>query len=332
MILFALILLGLVGVLTAIEMATFSARPERMRQATDEGDRRGSMVLVYQRSPIPFITAAQVLTTLATFSIGLITSQLFSEPFSDLFRKAGLSDRLAVDLGSGALLIVLTILTLVVSNVVPKQVGFVRANEVALAAARPMWLWIRITAPIGWIVLQTSRFVARLLGAKPDQPHRVTEQDILHLIDEGAKRGGLDSSETAMVKRVLALSDVQAAQVMTPISKVEWIDKADDPRQVTKEIERSTHSFFPVAEGSTDSLCGILKAKDWLALESPSFERIQLMPAVYVRPDSSLIDVLHALAPVDTKAAFVQRKDGAIIGMISLNDAVQAVTGPLKGA
>lgn len=332
MILFALVLLGLVGVLTAVEMATFSARPERMRQATDEGDRRGSMVLVYQRSPIPFITAAQVLTTLATFSIGLITSQLYTEPFSDLFRKIGLSERLAEDLGSGALLIVLTIVTLVVSNVVPKQVGFVRANEVAIAAARPMWLWIRITAPIGWIVLQTSKFVARLLGAKPDQPHRVTERDILHLIEEGAKRGGLDSAETDMVKRVLALSDLQASQVMTKVNLIEWIDTKDDPRKVTKEIERSSHSFFPVAESSLDSLRGILKAKDWLALDSPALDRVNLMPAVFVRPDSSLIEVLHALAPVETKAAFVKRKDGAIIGMISLNDAVQAVTGPLKGA
>ncbi|HMS56296.1 MAG TPA: CNNM domain-containing protein, partial [Fimbriimonadaceae bacterium] len=248
------------------------------------------------------------------------------------FRGLGINNRLAGDLGSATLLVVLTVVTLVVSNVVPKQVGFVRANEVAIAAARPMWLWIHITAPIGWIVLQTSRVVAKLLGAKPDQPHRVTEQDILHLIDEGAKRGGLDASETAMVKRVLALSDIQASQLMTKVDAIEWIDPSDDSRQVTKEIERSSHSFFPVAEGSLDSLKGILKAKDWLALDSPTFDRIELMPAVFVKPDSSLIDVLHALAPVDTKAAFVRKKDGSIVGMISLNDAVQAVTGPLKGA
>ncbi|HMS56297.1 MAG TPA: CNNM domain-containing protein, partial [Fimbriimonadaceae bacterium] len=80
MIVFALVLLALVAVLTAVEMATFSARPERMRQANDAGDRRGAMVMVYQRSPIPFITAAQVLTTLATFMTGLITSQLYAEP------------------------------------------------------------------------------------------------------------------------------------------------------------------------------------------------------------------------------------------------------------
>lgn len=326
------VLLLVTGVLAAVEMATFSARPERMRQAMAAGDRRGSMVLVYQRSPSSFLASLQVITTLATLGLGILTQQYLFEPVNRWFADFDFLGSFRTNFADGFALVLATVVTLIFTNVLPKQVGFVRANEVALRASRPMWVWIRLMSPLSWIVAQFSKVLFVLLRVHPDERHRVTETDLRHLIREGNRSGSLDERESQIMQRAMSLSDVAATTAMTNRNLIDWIDASWSPDRISRFICGVPHAYLPVADGSLENIKGILSARDWLREDYPKLENMVLRPAPTASADSSLLELLTILAPIETKAVFLQDAGNRTVGMVTLNDAVQAITGPLQGA
>lgn len=322
----------LTAILTAAEMATFSARVERMKQADEAGDRRGIMVLAYQRSPMHFLAALQLLTTGAAFWAGSIMEVSLTAPFEIRLLSLGVSPNWAPSIATISVLTVMTMISLVFTNVLPKQIGFIRANEIALKAATPMLWVIRITRPLGWIVTSSVGAWLRARHVSPDEKHRVTERDIRSLVKEGTTRGGLDRREQIIVNRALDLSDIPATDVMTPIQRVDAIDLKRGLEQAEKVVHSSGHSYLPVIDGSFSNLLGTLRTRDWLVHDDRSLRTLRRLPAppVYVSQRDSLLQVLEALRPVETRSVFVRDHSGTVVGMITLNDAVARILGPMK--
>ncbi len=332
----ALLIVGslffLTAILTAVEMATFSARVERMKQADEAGDRRGIMVLAYQRSPMHFLAAVQVVTTAAAFWSGALMETAFIIPTEGWLLRSGLPGNWAPGTASVSILILMTLVSLIFTNVLPKQIGFIRSHEIALAYAKPMRLLIRFTRPLGWLVSASVNGLLRLRHISPDEKHRVTERDIRFLIKEGATRGSLDAREQNIVRRALDLSDLLAVRVMTPVASLEAIDISRGLQEADRLIHQTTHSFLPVYDTDWRNLLGVIKARDWLALETPSLKDLRRLVSapVIVKEKDSLLAVLEALRPVETRCVFVTDRNGAVEGMITLNDAVSQILGPIK--
>ncbi len=320
------------AILTAAEMATFSARPERMRQVAEAGDRRGRLVLAFQRSPVSFLAAGQVIATFGSLAIGAIMqaqvvpmlSRWIGSPFE-------LTQRQVDGIAAFVALTFFTVIALILTNVVPKQIGFDHADEIAIRCSRPMRLLIRLTRPIAWIVTVTSQVFERAVNRQVKRGSRVTEADLLTLVAEGIRIGALDERETAFVKNALRLSDISVRQEMTPWHAVEAVDAAWPMSKIDEAVRRSTHAYIPVYRLDSDRTVGVLRARDWLASASvPSAIDPYLDPPVVVRADGSTITVFEALKGADTRIVFVQDEHGATCGILSLNDAVRLLAGEMK--
>jgi len=259
------LLLGLVGILTAAEMATFSARQERMVQVTNGGDRRGTVVLAYQRSPVSFLSAAQWLATAATFAIGSMNSSHLQPLAESWLTDLGLQPRHADLAAFSGILVVVTIISLIFTNVAPKQWAFVHANEFAVTVAMPMRWLIQILAPISWVVAASSAGLLRLVNVKKSTPPAITEADIKTMIGQGQRSGDIEAREGDIVRRALELSDIGVADAMTPRDRIQWVDSSWTKPEIDLKIKESGRSLLPVCRGSLDRCEGIIRTRDWLA-------------------------------------------------------------------
>lgn len=332
MVLVGLALLFIVtALLTAAEMATFSARPERMRQVAHSGDRRGTLVLAYQRSPVSFLSAGQVIATAAAFVTGAIIQAEITPAFVQWLDVRVDWDKSTLEGVAGTTAFLLfTILALIVTNVVPKQIGFDHADRVAVFFSTPFRLLIRLTRPIAWLVTVTSQVFERVVNRRNRAGARVTEADLLTLMAEGIRIGALNEHEARFVRHALRLSDLSMSQVMTPIDQVDAIDALWNPQKIDDFVRASNHSFFPVFDGTLDRPLGVLKAREWLSAEGakPKLEPM-LSPLAVLSSDDSAVELFEALRGRESRIVFVQDK-GHTIGMVTLNDAVELLTGKLE--
>ncbi len=326
-----LALLTVISLLTAAEMATFSARKERMVQVAEAGDRRGMLVIAYQRSPASFLSAGQWLATAATITLGSVNSEWLQPPTEAWLRRIGLTKDASETAAFIGILILVTLVSLVFTNVAPKQWAFVRANEIAIKASRVMRWIIRLLAPFSYIVTVATKAILRLFKVTPDEKMRVTEQDIAALIGEGERAGAIHRHEGEIVRRALALSDVSVDDVMTPRDKIRWIDEYWPAKRIDEEIRASGRSLLPVCRGSLDHCTGILRARDWLVEASPIAEDASRLAAhpVFVDRSASILEVMEALRPAETRCILV--KDHAhVVGMVTLNNVIQRLVGPIS--
>ncbi len=333
MIYLGLALLFLVtALLTAAEMATFSARPERMRQVAHAGDKRGTLVLAYQRSPVSFLSAGQVIATAAAFVTGAIIQAEFTPAIVGWLKTTfqWTDPTSAEAVGGITAFLIFTILALILTNVVPKQIGFDHADKVAIFFSSPFRLLIRLTRPIAWLVTISSQVFEKIVNRRNRAGVRVTEADLLTLLAEGIRIGALDDQEAQFVRHALRLSDLSVRDVMTPIDKVEAIDALWSPGRIDDFIRQADHSFLPVFDGSLDHPLGVLRARQWLSVEGvkPKLEEL-LFPLNVLEAKASAVELFAALKGRESRIVFVQ-EEGRTIGMVTLNDAVELLTGRLE--
>ena len=320
------LLFWLLGVLTSMEMATFSARKERMVQAAEAGDRRGIMVNAYQRAPADYLSAIQLVATAASFVIGAMIGSNVEAPvrgqFEEWFPAFAYRPHLSWIVSVG----VMTILALIFTNVLPKHIGFVRANEIALRSAPLMRIWIKASWPITLTVRRTTKMLARLLRIAPDERFRVTERDIDALLMEGLRAGSLDPTEQAMMRRALKLSDTRIGDAMVPRESVHWIDPSWSDRRILEFFRQHEHSNFVVGKGGLDRVVGVVRSQDWLL--DHDFERVCSTP-VYASPEDSLLTAIELLRPAETRLLVV-RENQRVMGVLTLNDVLAHIVGPIR--
>lgn len=325
------LLLVLLGVMTMAEMATFSARKERMVQAVDAGDRRGTLVLAYQRSPASYLGPVQLIATAASLVLGALSAEYVQVPITAWLDQFELTTGWKNGLGFALALTLMTVISLVFSNVLPKQVGFVKANEIALAFAPVTRLLIKVARPLAWLVSVATNILYRVFKITPAERLRVTERDIVSLIAEGSRSGGLDGVEAEIVHRTLKLSDICVTSEMSPIDECDWVDPAWGAQRIDAEVRNSDRSLLVVASQRPANVLGVIRARDWLALAKPEAADLRrlMSPPAYADADDSVVDVLQTLRPLATRLVFVRDPSGNVIGLISLNDAVRLVLGPI---
>lgn len=321
-----LLLFGLVGLVTAMEMATFSARKERMVQASESGDRRGTMVHAYQRTPADYLTAIQLIATATNFVVGAMIGANIETPLTAALRGWFPSFPYASETGWILAVGSTTIVALLFTNVLPKHVGFVRANEIALQTAPVMWLWIRLSAPITYVVRKAAKVVTRLIRVAPDEKFRVTEKDIDALLLEGARAGSLDPDEQAIMSRALTLSDVKVGSVMVPAEKVNWIKPDWTPEQIEAQFRLHSHSNYPVGEPEVAKVRGVIRVQDWFLQRN--LERAMCEP-IFADASDSLLKAMELLRPSESRLLLVRRGE-KVVGILTLNDILAHVVGPIR--
>jgi putative hemolysin len=325
-----LLLVAMNGLLSMSELAIVSARRPRLRAMEKNGRKSATTALALAADPGRFLSAVQIGITLIGIIAGAYSGASLGVPAGQRLALLGLEPDLAARVGFILVIAVVTYLSLVIGELVPKQFALRSPERIAVAMAIPM-LWIaRLTAPLVWLLDRTSGLIFRLLRLKRETEDQVTAEDLHMAVAEATHAGVLEESERAIISGVVRLADRPTREVMTPRTEVDWIDADADAAEIGEFLQQTPHSRMPVAEGSVDTLVGVVSSRDIaaaLANGQPVDLRALMKPAQVIHDQMDAMDALTALQASDVPMLFVHDEYGHFDGLVTPADLLAALAG-----
>lgn len=331
-----LLLILLNGLFSMSETALVSARKAVLRQRAESGDGGALYALDLAASPNRFLSTVQIGISLIGVLSGALGGAALSRPLADVLSKAvpGLSPY-AGAITFCAVVGLITYLTLILGELVPKRLALNGPEALASRVARPMRLLSTLAAPAVWFLGISTDAMLRLLRVRPSEEPPVSEREVEVLLEVGASAGVFEAEERDLARRALRLDDRPVRSLMTPRPAMVWLD-ADDPTEEHRRlVAESRHSYYPVARGDLDDLLGIAPVKDVLAREIHTGEPADLVGSL--RPPSLLPEGVPATEAVaafrgsDLPLAIVVDERGNIEGLVTPTDVLEALVGDLEG-
>lgn len=326
LLLFLLILAN--GIFSMSEMAVVSSRRARLQQRADDGHRGARVALELSDEPARFLSTVQVGITLIGIITGAFGGARLGGKLSAVLADAGVPSGYAGPLGVGLVVLTITFLSIVVGELVPKRLALSNPEHLAAVLARPMKALSKVAYPFVRLLEISTAFLARLLGGGGSNDPPVTDEEITHLLAQGAEAGVFQNAERDLVENVLWLGDQRVRTLMTPRREIAWLDlnaSADEHRRV---IAESGYSRFPVARGDLDHIEGVVRAKDLLAqlLYDGRFDlSAAVRPALIVPASLSALRLLDTLRTSQRHIALVVDEHGSIQGLVTHNEVLEAV-------
>jgi putative hemolysin len=233
-------------------------------------------------------------------------------------------------IGVGIVVIVITYLSLVVGELVPKRLALNNAEQVAVAISPLMQILSKITTPIVSLLGGSTNLVLHILGVRPSNEPEVTEEDLKSMLDQGTVSGVFEESEQDMVERIFRLSDRTVSALMTPRTDVIFLDIDATHEEIHQKIANHPFSRFPVIKDSSDNIVGIVQSRDLLLqrVEGPHFEiQAVLSQPLFIHKSTPALDVLESLRSTGVELAVIIDEYGGVVGLVSMNDILEAIVG-----
>ncbi|WP_375381945.1 hemolysin family protein [uncultured Sphingomonas sp.] len=331
-IILALVLLN--GVFAMSELSIVSsrkARLEAMARGSRIGRRSGARAaLVLAADPGKFLSTVQIGITLIATLAGAFSGSSLGEPVAARLARAGMAPDAAEHLGFALVIGVTTLLSLVIGELVPKQIALRSPEPIAAAMAVPMrWLAIG-TAPVVWALDRTSAVIFRLLGLSRGNEDQVTAEELHLIVAEASKSGVIEEHERSIISGVVRLADRPVREVMTPRTEVCWLDADLDEAGVRRALIEVPHTRLPVAEGSIDALIGVVQTHELVSalLKGEPISLRALVRTATVVPDHlDAMDTLNALRLAEVPMALVHDEYGHFEGLVTPADLLSAIAG-----
>ncbi len=320
------------GVFSAGEMAIVSARRIRLAQWAEQGRRGAATALRLADAPEDFLSAVQIGITL----IGIVSGTLGGASLAGHVQRwlggIPLLRPYAEPLSFAMVVGLITYLSLVIGELVPKRLALGRPETIACRVADPMRAIGRLTAPLVNLLSTSTVIVLRLLGVSADTGQNLTEAEIHGLLEQGAQTGVIERDEQEMMSRILRLGDRPARSLMVPRTEIVWLDLDDPLPEIYRTIAESPYSRFPVCRESLDNCLGILRTKD-LVQGLTEGHSIQLSDYLsipfYVADSTRAINLLRQFKQSETHLALVTNEFGSIDGLLTLTNVVEGIVGEL---
>ena len=329
-----LIIAGLIvlnGVFAMSELAIVSARTPTLRSRAEKGSATAQIALDLASNPGKFLSTVQIGITLIGIVAGAYSGASLGGPVGErLTGTFGLDPETAATVGFVLVIVLTTYFSLVIGELVPKQLALRAAVPLALVMARPMKWLARIAAPLVWILDTSSGALIRLFGIRPGGQSAVTAEELHLLFAEATRSGVLEEEQSAILTGVARLHERPVREVMTPRTDLDWIDLAAGPEEIARMVAESPHSLLPVAEGSPDKVQGVVKVRDVLASQvaGQPVDLASLMKKAEVIPDQlDAMDALRVLQQADIAMAMVHDEYGHLDGIVTPIDLLTAIVG-----
>ena len=333
-ILIILLLLVLNGLFVMSEMAVVSSRKARLQQQANEGNKHAGRALKLAQNPTRFLSTVQIGITLISVLLGALGGSALAAPLADVFRAFSMAEASAHALAFGLIVVLITTLTLLVGELVPKRIALHEPERIAAAISGPMSFVSKVFTPLVWLFSKGTELVLKLIGVRPTTEPPVTEEEIQLLIDQGTEAGVIEESEQDMVEGVFSLSDSRVYSLMTPRTEITWLDIKDSADVIRQKIIESPYSRFPVCQNSLDTVLGIVKARDLLAppgLSSEEFRlKDRLRPAFYVPETMYASRALEVFKEKHAELMLVIDEFGSLQGLLTLDDIIEEIVGDIE--
>jgi putative hemolysin len=334
-ILVTLLLILLNGVFSMSETAFISARKARLQQRADNGNTNAQAVLQLMDAPNRFLSTVQIGITLIGILAGAFGGATLALSLSASLGRIPWLASYAETLSLALVVALITYLSLVIGELVPKRIALNAPERIATAVVRPMRLLSLLTAPLIAFLSLSTEAILRLLHLRPSSEPPVTGEEITSLIEQGRRAGVFEETEQDLVERVFRLGDRRVSALMTPRVALNWIDIDDSLDQIQQVILQSARTRFPVCQGSLDNVLGIVHIRDLyvqLASGQSLDLRALLRPALFVPDSTRAIRLLERFKQTGSSIALIVQEYGEIKGVITLTDLLEALVGTLPTA
>lgn len=320
------------GVFSMSEIAIVSSRKARLQQRANRGDKGAEAALDLAGAPNRFLATAQIGITLVGIFAGAFGGATVAEKLATALRAfpplAPYSNAVAL----AAVVLMITYLSLVIGELVPKRVALNSPEQIAAIMARPMQGLSRLASPAVRLLSGSTDLLIRLLRIRPAEEPPVTEEEITLLIAQGAKAGVFEKAEQDIVARLFRLGDQTAGSLMTPRRRIAWLDLNDLPERNREKIMSHTHTRFVVCQDTLDSVLGIVSTKDLLA-QCAAGEPIDFTKALrkphFLPEGTRALRVLELFKSSRMHIALVMDEYGSVAGLLTLNDILEGIVGEM---
>jgi putative hemolysin len=329
-VLLLLALIAVNGVLAMSELAIVSSREARLKAMAKSGSGGAKVALDLAADPGRFLSTVQSGITLIAIFAGAFSGEKLGEPAAERMQLLGLDPQTAHTVGFGLVIFLTTYVSLVIGEIVPKQIALRSPEPIAVVMSRPMrWLSI-VTAPFVWVLERSSALIFRLFGFDKESKNQVTAEELHLVVAEAQTAGVLEEDERAMISGIVRLADRPVREVMTPRMDIDWIDVNATSDEIRETLLESPHSRIPVADGAIENIVGVIQTRDVMAalLQGRSIDLKQLCLTAPVIPDlMDAMDALAVLRAADVPLALVNDEYGHLDGIVTPGSILAALAG-----
>jgi putative hemolysin len=318
------------GVLAMSELAIVSSRPARLRVMADNGSRGAALAIRLAEEPGRFLSSVQIGITLVGILAGAFSGATLGLRAATALTGAGLGPALAHALGVGGVVVLITYVSLIFGELVPKQIALRAPESVAARIAPFLQVVALVTAPLVWLLDRSGRLVLRLLGQSGRADRSMTDEEIRLVISEAQSAGVMEEAETQMIAGVMRIADRTARGLMTPRGKVDLIELPSTPAQIAARFRDTQRSRLPVRDGGEDEIVGLFAARDFLdpaALSGEIDLASLIQPAPVVRDGLAALDVIEAMRKAPSHMLLVYDEYGHFEGIVTPMNLLEAIAG-----
>lgn len=318
------------GLLAMSELAIVSARPARLKLLADKGSKGAATAIRLAADPGKFLSSVQIGITLVGVLAGAFSGATLGARLSTALIEAGMPTAWAQPIGVGTVVIAITYLSLIVGELVPKQIALRAPEQVAARMAPMMHAVARVAAPLIWLLDRSGKVILTLLGQSGKQSATVSDDEVRLIIAEAESAGVMNSAESQMIAGVMRIADRTARGLMTPRLEVETLEICDSKSQILQNLKDFGRSRLPVWEGDVENIIGVLTTRDLLGPvlnDGPLSLRALLREAPIVQEGQSALLVIERLRTAPAHMVLVYDEFGHFVGIVTPMNILEAIAG-----
>ncbi len=330
-ILIILLLIFLNGLFAMSEIALISVRKTSINADVKRGSKSAKTALSLINEPNRFLSTVQIGITLIGILTGLYSGATLSDDFSQILIIWGVNSTIAHPLAQGVIVVIVTFISLVFGELVPKRIGMGSAEKIAKVVSRPMYILSWIASPFVWILGKSTQGIVNLFGIVNTES-KVTEEEIKSMIKEGKEDGEVQEVEQDIMERVFSLGDRKIESIMTSRNEIVWLDKDMNNEEINSIVKENLFEVYPVGKGSLDDIVGVVYLKDLFGkLDESDFNISQIIkPVQYFHEYTDVYKVLEQMKEKQVGYGLICDEFGVCQGIVTHKDILEGLVGNIS--
>lgn len=329
MLILALLIL-LNGALAMSEIALVAARSSRLARQAGDGDVASAVAIRLREEPTRFLSTIQIGITAIGILNGIVGESVLAAPFALWLQGFSIEAQLSELIATGLVVVVITYFTIVIGELLPKRLAQINPEGIARMVALPIRVLAMLSRPFVWLLSASTDTLLRLMGKQQSPMATVTEEDIQAMLMEGSQAGIIEQQEHAMVRNVFNLDERQVGSMMVPRADIVYLDLEDPLETNLALVSASDHSRFPVCRGGLQNILGVISTKQLFqrqCQQEPLRLDVDLQPCTFVPESVTGLELMKGFRAADSQMVIVVDEYGEALGMVTLRDVLEAVTG-----